>query len=414
MTQAFKDMLYLFMCAAHGLSPEEKEDYDLEKIFTSAQKQGVWPLVLMSLRSLYKDRTVLIQGRPLNSYVQSLRTTAFNNMQRHFTISNAINQLAENDISCCVLKGNAVAGLYCNSECRISGDTDIYIKGESKIKEAIKILEKHGFVFRKGHRHSNQLTADHKTAGILELHRNILSLSFNRRWLENDMSQPEPYRMVISPFGDKIPTLGVTEGLIYIFFHIAKHFVSGGIGVRPMMDTLLYIRKYKAEINTDRFWEVIRDYNYEKFFEAIMSIGVKYLGFTEAELFPYSCDETMPEKLLTDMEDGGLFGYEEDWRVGFFMAYYKQRFDKSESEEYAEFIKDWKKDNPLLKRVFCSRSVIEQNYPYVAKYKFLLPVGWVHRAIKFIIKSITGNYNKIDYTDDVRKRMDLIRDLDMF
>jgi len=406
MTQSFSDMLYLFSCAAHGVQPEKKTDLNLDEIYHKAASQGVLPLVLISFKELYMNDGVIICGTPLEEHIKRLRLQALNNIQRGFIIHNAIKKLADNGISCCILKGETVAILYHNPDCRISNDTDIYIDTDDKetIVEAQKILEESGFKFCKGLPESHHINATHKTAGYLELHHSLHDKLYKDIWFDNKTSLSELFRMVKTPIGIEVPALGVTDALYYSFLHLVKHFLRDGIGIRPFMDILLYIKNYKNEIDFEKFSGLIRYLKYDKFFDNIMCVGVKYLGFAKDELYPFSNNDELIERILTDVENGGQFGKDEVWRKNFHKVYSKQRFSRFTDEDYHKKIKAYMTRNPF-KRFFLNRSIMMNGYTYVARHGFLLPVAWLHRASKFV--------RKLFLTNKVKERLDLVRKLDM-
>jgi len=408
MTQAFSDMLYLFSCAAHGICPVEKEYSDIDEVFQKAVKQSVLPLVLMSVKQLYKG-DMIIQGQTLNSHIHNLRLMIINNTQRNAIVYNAVKQLTDNGIPCCVLKGDTVANLYANPDCRISSDTDIYIDDEKMIKKAVKILKCHSFEFRKKYSNSHHFQAYHKIAGLLELHCHLHDELFTDIWFDNQTVLTEPYRAVRTHFDNELPALGITDGIILLCLHFIKHFLSGGTGVRQLMDVLLYIKKYKNEIDYKKFSELIHYLKYNKFFDAMMGIGVKYLGFAKEDLYPFTYDEIIFGKILSDIEDGGLFGKGELWRKSFYVVYSQQRFGRFKDGDYAKHINKWKMRN-FFALFFMNRKSMEKKYPYIIKYGFLLPVAWLHRAIELLIGK---KNNDNSHTDEIAARMDLIRELDM-
>ena len=411
MTQAFSDVLYLFSCAAHGIRPNDKQDRSLDEIYLKAERQGVLPLVLMAVKDLDLDERTLVLGVDLSHHYHNLRMMAISNMHRSSIVYNALKQLKEVGISCCVLKGATLAGLYKNKDFRISTDTDIYIDTDSKrtIKKAIKVFEEHDFEFRGIPPNSNHYIAYHKTAGMLELHYNLYHELFTDVWFDNKTALTEPFRMVETHLELEMPALGITDGYIYMCLHMIKHFLAEGIGIKPIMDLLLYTKRYKEEIDYRRVSEIMHHLKYDKFIEVIMCIGVRYLGFSTEEVFPFDCDEATADKVLADMEGGGMFGHDEEWRKGFKMVYNEHRFSRFRADDYAEYMKTWD-----FRRKVRSGYVMKKRYPYLVKYGFLLPVAWIHRIVRYVIRSIfkkSGTSDKLD--ERVQERMNLIMELDM-
>ena len=413
MTQAFFDMLYLFSCAAHGKTPAVAETLDVNKVIGAASRQGVLPLVLKSVIDSHNAGGIQIQNQVLESFIRDLRVKIAYNMQRAIIADRVIKHLEDCGITCCVLKGDTVASLYKNPECRISNDVDLYINTNDKktMKNAIRILKGHGYEFQGDPPNSHHFTGSHKIAGSIELHSNLFKDQYIDVWFDNKTLLSDPYRMVTTPYGNELPTLGINDGLVYMFLHIVKHFVNAGIGIKPIMDTLLYIRKYKDEIDYTSFSELIRYLKYDRFFDCMLCIGTKYLGFAENDLYPFTFDEVIAEKVLTDIEIGGSFGNAEVWRVGFYVTYNRARFNRFKGEVYDEYMKKWKV--APFRKLFLHRSEMIFRLPYVSKSMFLLPIAWVHRAVLFVFESLTGKRTgNVDNTN-IEERMDLIRELDM-
>ena len=411
MTQVFSDMLYLFSCAAHGIQPDDKQERPLVEICKKAERQGVLPLVLVAIKDMSSDDITLLPDSDFSNDSQYLMKTAVFNMHRNIVVHNAIKQLREADISCCVLKGATIAGLYKNMDFRISSDTDIYIDTDSKkiIKKAIRVFENHGFVFSGIPPNSNHYIAHHKAAGLLELHYNLYHELFTDVWFDNKTVLNEPFRMVKTHFDLEIPALGITDGYLYMGLHIIKHFLAEGIGIRPIMDYLLYTKQYKEEIDYRKFSEIMHYLKYNRFIDVIMCIGVKYLGFSKEDLFSYDCDEKTADEVLTDIEGGGLFGHDEKWRNGFRMLYNEQRFKRFRSDGYADYMKTWE-----FRRKVHSGYVMRKRYPFVVKYGFLLPVAWIHRIVSHVIRAIFYKSKTDDKLDErVQERLNLIMELDM-
>ena len=416
MTQAFLDMLHLFSCAAHGTRPKEK-DYNLDEIFQQAARQGILPLVLVSVKRLYKDGARLVQGVALERHINNLRLLVLNNMQKSAIVYDAVKQLADSGIPYCILKGETLAELYSSPECRISGDTDVYVGDEILIKKAIKILKGHGFEFGSKGSNLHHYHADHSIAGVLELHSGLYDELFIDVWFDKQTALTEPYRVVKTHSGSELPTLGITDGLVFLHLHFTKHFLVGGIGIRQLMDMLLYIKKHKNEIDYEKFSKIIKHLKYDKFFNNVMYIGVKHLGFAEEDLYPFAYDEAIASKVLSDIENGGNFGKDEEWRKGFYLIYNEQRFGRFKDEDYAKYMETWDREN-TVKTFFLPRKNMERMYPYVAEYRFLLPVAWVHRAIGFAVKLVkrllrSGKNNDNMQVGEIKERMDLIKELDM-
>ena len=183
------------------------------------------------------------------------------------------------------------------------------------------------------------------------------------------------------------------------------------------MDILLYIRRYKNEIDWDRFNKLMKDLKYDKFIDNSIGIGLKYLEFKKGELPIRTYDEDIIKRLLEDMEAGGMFGKNEEGRQYFNREYTSKRVEKYKKDSDIKRVRK----HMLFNLIFPNRERLIKKYPYLRNSKLLLPVAWMHRNICLFIDIIMGKKSlkvllghKPDmYNDLVERRMKLIRDLDM-
>ena len=138
------------------------------------------------------------------------------------------------DIPCCVLKGQALAYLYKNPECRMSGDVDLLV-AEKDETAALDILRKNGFSVSVRAQSANHDTCYHDELGCVELHVSLYYDIMQDVWFDN-------VEMLKEPFMEKngILMLGITDGYLFTLLHAIKHFLSNGLCVKQIMDVLLY------------------------------------------------------------------------------------------------------------------------------------------------------------------------------
>ena len=62
----------------------------------------------------------------------------------------------------------------------------------------------------------------------------------------------------------KITTLGPTDQLIFLTLHMIKHFISGGLSIRMMLDIELHFKVNKCAIDQTRYWNIMKRLKYTK------------------------------------------------------------------------------------------------------------------------------------------------------
>ena len=230
MTKAFEDMLYLLGAGARGLDVSAK-DMDMARIRECAISQGVWPMVYKAAEktadiSMWRPEFFLAVAKSVSKREFSLET---------------VKELEKNGIEYCLLKGIAVSSLYAMPECRISGDTDIYInhRQEGKVK---KLLEKRGYTVSNRAANDHHLKARHKIGGLLEVHVRMYSKITEKIVFGGHISYSDKYDK-IGADGKEYYTLNTYDTLVYLTAHYIKHLVSGGCGIRQILDLLLFMEK---------------------------------------------------------------------------------------------------------------------------------------------------------------------------
>ena len=258
----------------------------------------------------------------------------------------------------------------------------------------------------------------HPVAGTVELHVALYDDYCEEVWFEGKTQLCEDYTTFVTNEGYRYDVLGLNDNFIYVTMHMIKHFLSGGAGLRQIMDVLLYVKKYKDEIDFERYKCLMCELSFDRFMDCCMEMGVKYLGFERDELFYINefPDEENVEGILSDLEKCGLFGQNDNDLRDFKMVYLERKY-KSISEgnvnEYmSKRLSIWQK----LELVFIRRDILEKKYPYIKKSVLFVPIAWVHRIINYVFKrknsaqsvESVGKQMKFDNRVELLKKLKII------
>ena len=397
MTQQFESMLYLFGAAEHGATTVLKADtlkLHIEEIRNHALAQGIWTMVFSELGE-YCDVS-LFKTEITSGVTKSM-------VEKEFTFG-ILKKLEEQGVRCCILKGAVVAECYKHPELRISSDTDILIdpKDEEKVKE---FLRANGYVVEERLPNHHHLGARHPFGGLLEVHVMLYSEITQKVVFDNLNMYGEPWEQV-SIGGETYHTLGVNDNLMYLTAHYIKHLVNSGGGVRQMMDLLLFIEKNKEKIDFEKYEKLLKQLKYDKLIDVVKAIGAKYFGF-DYEIK----EEALMEKVLTDTEEGGIFGKETDTRKMFYDAYCEERsvMSKYSTKIYMAV----KKESGSISWWLPKQETLIKAYGFrYAKCKLLIPVAWVHRYLRVLWRKWMAR-NKPKRTPEQEERLTLMRELGM-
>lgn len=233
------------------------------------------------------------------------------------------------------LKGYFMKHLYSQTDLRTMTDVDILVH-KNDFKKITIIFENLGY------RKQKLINANeiHFSKGLLyfEIKCNLNEKDdsfFNNIWDNVNHREGYKYSYSMSP----------EDFYIYMIYHCAKHFNSGGIGIRMLMDIYVYLSKY-PNLN----------FNYINFCFEKLKIKIFAQRLRKLSVNWFSQDETKIDNLGEFILYCSTYGV----RDVFF---------------YQDTLRN--KDNYWLKQVFIPYSKMKNRYSYLAKVPILLPVSWV-------------------------------------
>ena len=298
-------------------------------------------------------------------------------IQRSNAFLETYKKITEQGIFPIVMKGIVCRQLYGKlGEHRPSADEDLLveIKDFPKVKE---ILEGEHYICgipditERGLKQIQEVSFYHPEQKLhLEVHTNIIGKESDERTRMNSLFQKvHKHGQMIRMDGVDIKVLEPTESLLFLILHAYKHFKNRGVGIRQVMDILLYYREYRQEILENDLQEALKMCRAENFWMDILYIGNRYLGLCEEKPEWFCC----PEELMRDMIHAGVFGGMEKSdgvaaRINLMLE------DKGRRRNVL---------NTLFRAAFPPKRVLLAGYPYLEKNPWMLPVIWGKRWIKF-------------------------------
>ena len=405
MTENFKLLLYAFGKAVRGEKVESGKNIDIKNLMALATNQGIKQVVFSALCDNYD----------MSAYELSTLSSVAQNIRKNRFIYDIVQKLKENGIECCYLKGLTVARFYAEPDSRISGDTDIFVD-KKNVKKLRQILSENGFKLESFTDTMYHFEARHPIGGLLEVHYSFYRDKVKDLIFENSLRFDEPH-IELELNGMKIKTMGVNDSLNYLTAHMVKHFITDGIALRQIMDILLYVENYKSELLMEEYYEFWDRLGFKDFIATIFGIGTKYWGFAFGE---YS-DENV-EKLLDDIENGGLFGFNEKQRKHFLDVFFAKKYESQEKvvEKYM--------NKNILKRIYNlllpnKTYMKKRGYREIEKGGIYVVFAYVHRWYDLLVNVLKGrksikkavNYSAHKVENEVQlKRIDLMQKLNMF
>lgn len=277
----------------------------------------------------------------------------FTAVYRYETINYELEQicktLEEAKIPFIPLKGSVIRKYYPEPWMRTSCDIDILVK-EKDADNAAEYLQtqlQYG-VDRKGQHDVSMFTASNVH---VELHFKLL---------DSDFKQVKDLIDVWS--GDEISLLSDSEYqmskelfLLYHIYHMAKHFVHGGCGIKPFID--LWIIKNKVGFDEEKAQKMLQESGLLAFFERSTDlVNVWFEGKEHSEI-----TQEMEDYIL----QGGVYGT------------LKQNLAMSQNKKGGKF-------RHLMSRIFLSYKDMAVYYPSLKKCPILFPFYQVRRWCRIL------------------------------
>ncbi len=419
MDKILKDTAYLFSCGARNIQPDADGEYNIEEIMKTAFRHSVYPMVFLSVKSLYERNLINLKSDVYEFYYSQFFAYIVKKEQITAVGNAAVDLFEKNKISCCILKGESISGTYPNKECRVSSDVDLLISPKNE-KKAMKILKNAGYEIHPRKKHSHHFEAYFKEIK-LEVHIKLYNENCHRLWFSNCNEITESFMHFKTESGKEYKTLGINDNLKFISLHAIKHFFDEGVGIRQIMDILLFMNYYYDEIDWEGFNAFIKEMKFNKLMECFIGIGREYFKMQEERLPEAKYDRESFDRLVEDVFKGGTFGKAVKSRRGFMQLYSMQLLKSRNYEDPEKYMKQ-NFAIPLKRKIFPLFEDLVYRYPYIQENKRLLPLAWIHRWFdlclsvvkrKKSVKSFTEIYTADENDKENEERIELMRELNL-
>ena len=381
-------------------------NFDESKVFKYAKEQSVLPLVFSALNT------------PDSRYRQMILGAVSKNISDLSYIRRILDKLQKNGIDFVILKGESVAAIYRNPDLRMSGDVDILVD-EKDEEKALEIFSEYGYSYTKRPEWGNETALYHPSKKMVEIHISLYDKAREDIFFGKVGSITEPYMKITTDNLGEIKVLSPNDGIMFLYLHFVKHFLSSGAGIRQLLDVVMYSRYYKDKINWDKFFEKLENVHYLQLYSYILSAAIKYMGFKKEDLPNVDYDFGRADKVVADLQHCGIFGHNEADLAQFKRIYEKKRNEKYGFVDYDEYEKRYSVSK--FKVLFPPLEVMKSKYEYLKKHSYLLPFAWLYRITSAGFAMLTKkkriekytNINTVTTNKAIENRMKLMEELDI-
>lgn len=363
-----RSMLYLLSCALSGCDIEVTSIDNWSAVFEEMKKQTVHILVADRVFQL------LLTPSKKNEY---MRLVALNLRTFHELMieQRAVTELLSSaNIPVVVLKGAASAFYYPVPGYRCMGDIDIIVSPYN-YEKAFELLCKNGYIneqdLEEVTRHAGFRTA---TGFEIELHQYF---SYSSNAAQNKILDEYIYRGIEhlerqNVCGYLVPMLPAFENGLVLLAHINQH-LSGGLGLRQIIDWMMYVRKELSDEAWKTFYPVAESIGMRTLAETTTRMCKKYLGL-RGVTWCDRVDEDLVDELMQYILANGNFGRNYE---------YKSRYTIRVMHSFI---------NPVSAFRYLTMGGMS-HWKIAKKYKFLKPFAWVYQIghlIRMGLKRDTG------------------------
>ena len=309
----------------------------------------------------------------------------------------------ENGIPFVIIKGSAVGCMYKNPGIRCMGDIDVLVNYGESFEDAVDIIISAGFHYVGG---EGDIHREFSYKGCtVELHYDVNGIPDGklgeeiREFLNEVITRP----VLCIMDGYKFPALDEKRHGVLLLLHNYEHLQGGGIGLRHLLDwgvySLNYLNGYEG---FNEIVEVFKKFGIKKFASVMTLAANKYFDMGMDFCWCDNVDDTILNKLVADIFEGGNFGF------------------KSPDERYASeiIVKKKSEDKKSLKRIFSNfAAIVKTSMPITKKAPVLMIFAPVYIPIRYIFRVITGKrrlINPIKTVKESNRRRKLYDEFNMF
>lgn len=295
--------------------PENKPDW--KEIIALAKAQTLMGLIADAVPMLPTE----LQPDPQSRIV--LHSTALRIINSHSLLNRKVvdmkSRMDSYGINTVLLKGQGIALLYPNPQCRQCGDIDLYV-GEKNFARTLEILAPDSEKKAKDYKYLKHFDIEEDGVSI-EIHRIAEILPGSRhnklfqKWTIENLEGPDICKVKIG--GVTVNTPPVCFNAIYIMNHAWHHFMEGGIGLRQLCDWAMYLHRFHKEIDIELLRTDLARFGLTRAWKILSAVVVGHLGLPAEECPLYDSAYTEKgSKVISIIWSEGNFGHHSSSRKG--------------------------------------------------------------------------------------------------
>lgn len=363
--ELFLQLLQKSIYPSKPLSINIQSDINYQKIYQLADIHHVLPLIH---EQFIKNKDILeIKDDDITKWKRQTINTVLIQENATSIFLELYQKMCDRGILALVVKGIVLRNLYTHPNYRISTDEDIWIH-KNQVKECEMFLLSQGYK-KETYSSEDTLSFTHeKTYFHLEVHITPFSSKGPYSLMNNMFIHCfENYKKIKIQNVD-IYTLNDTDHYLYLIAHTYQHFMSCGVGIRQLIDIVLYQDMYSEFIHFDQIEKQLKIYGLDSFYRVMADFCKMYIQ----DDIHISLEKKMYIDLLEDIMRGGVYGKSSSTRISSSNVIHAQMNGSSSR------VQRW------YKILFPSKKLLIQRYSWLKYGSLLLPFAWIHRWYQFL------------------------------
>ena len=358
-----------------GAKPQIDEN-ELPAILKEASQQTVYTMIFPFLR----DAIIKYSPEKFAQKNEQFLGNVLQNTANFFEHDELHRLMTENNIPYSAIKGLASAYYYPEASLRDMGDVDFLVR-ETDFERAKSAVMSIGFEIDHGEEDtSKHIAFQRKPLSIWEQHRSINGIPNNAAGK-------------------------IHHGLIMLL-HIISHMTSEGIGLRHLCDWAVFVERLGNDEFTELFEDKLKSFGLWRFAQIMTLVSQEYLGISEKKWAQNnSIDKKQLENVITDILNGGNFGKKDMNR------YREIKYISNRGENTVD-------DKSIVSQGLSTLNrKVYNDYGWIDRHRFFLPIGWVAEGGKYIGLLITGkrkNKGTSVMLREAAKRKDIYSQMQLF
>lgn len=312
-------------------TPEPTEAVDWNVISSNALRNSVGNILGYGVQKLKNKPPQTI----LNVLENERRFSILKETSQFVEVEKVLQEFEKAHIRNLPLKGYFMKHYYTQSDLRTMTDVDILVE-KKNFKKITQIFEELGY------QKANLMKSDeiHFSKGVLyfEIQCDLNAGEddyYNDIWAKVNLRQDYAYSYSMSP----------EDFYVYMIYHCAKHFESGGLGIRMLIDVSVFLKRFRS-LDTDYIASAFEELNILTFANRVENLSLNW----------FSDKPTVIDNLGEFILYCGTYGTRD--------IYFYQESTRQKGSYW-------------LNQIFIPYRKLKNSFSYLNNAPVLLPVAWV-------------------------------------